>query len=390
MPSVEASNFAEFNTGTDPQTVGITVPAALSDSMLLVTSQNGNFQPGSWSSDVDGAPDAVFAGHNASGDFVQWARWMSPTAGAHTITADYAGAIRGSLIAIVLSDVDQATPVGTPAVDDDTAGMSAGLAAIASAVGDLVIGVITLSDECVQDVGPSGSETSVATTNYNIGQANVAYVAGAATSTAIGWDWTTCNLTSVMSGFAVKPAATGETGAIDEDAALDAAFDALAARLGAITEGVAFGFTQGTAVSTFFDDFDAALGASFEGLAGRFGTLDEGAALDAAFDAILTASERAIQDDAAMGATFAALAELLAGFSAGAGLDATLAADRSRAAAQLDATAVDATFAALAALVGELSAGAAFGATFAVGAVLIPAARDILGRTGRVNILGRR
>lgn len=211
--SVEASNTQAYATATDPQTVGVTVPGSLSNSIMIACSGNPNFQPSSWASDVDSSPDATFGTHDANGDYLQWARWMAPTAGAHTITADYAGNIRGGLTVVVLSGVDQTTPIANAAtdsgasVDDDTL-------TVTSSTGGLVMGACAVSDGCTQDITAAGGETNVGTVPYNSGQYCVLYEASGASSTVLSWDWTTCTLNSVLSGFEIKAAAGGASSTV--------------------------------------------------------------------------------------------------------------------------------------------------------------------------------
>jgi hypothetical protein len=58
----------------------------------------------------------------------------------------------------------------------------------------------------------------------------------------------------------------GETGSIEAGVNADAVFDALIGRIAALTAGADLAYSQGTAWTTFFDDYAAVLGASFEGI----------------------------------------------------------------------------------------------------------------------------
>lgn len=105
-------------------------------------------------------------------------------------------------------------------------------------------------------------------------------------------------------------ASGGESDSITEDATLDATFDALVARLGALTEGAEFGVTIDAALSAD-QAFGVSVDAQFDEALARLGALDEGAALGATFQGD-TVAVGALTEDAQLAATFDALLARLA------------------------------------------------------------------------------
>jgi hypothetical protein len=238
-------------------------------------------------------------------------------------------------------------------------------------------------------------------------------------------------------------AGTGQFGAIAAGAEVDAAFDALLGKLEAVAAGAELGYSQGTAWTTLFDDYAVVLSATLDGFSVGSDDLSGDVTLAASIVtgimalapsvdvelavALATALASAITEEielstivAGSSARMAAVAEgvvaralfqttgnltdSLAGavdlgavispsvgvfLVAAAEMAMSLAATQARIGLLGAAASVDVAVFPFAIRNVSLAAAVGMGATFAVGAVLIPAAQDILRSTGRVNILGR-
>lgn len=204
MAAVKTTALTD-NINSDSHVLNITV-GSLTNPVLMVCSSRSSRGIDSVSSDVDGALTLVDT--LSDFDFLDWYILKNPTAGAHVITFGLNGTARGRLAGYVIDDVDQTTSTGTAATGAGGGSDTSATLAVASSVGDIVVGAIIVpngSETITQDGGETGLGGDQ---TWVVGTSDFVYEAGDASSTDLDWGWSG-SLDYIASGVAVLDSGGG-------------------------------------------------------------------------------------------------------------------------------------------------------------------------------------